>query len=256
MARSRRETERIIEHDFLALCREAFGDALESVIVYGSFLKETFTPGSSDVNLLVVLSVARPEAIRRFGREGRRLLRRHRLTPLVLTRREFVTSSDVFPMEYFDIVETHRVLTGDDVTRELELRPGNLRHEVEHQLRGSLVTLRQLAIAAGRPRPFRKVLLRRRLEEWYGSLSAILRGLLRLAGVETVPQHPEPLVQEINRTLGLEPGPILSLLACREGACPDSVELVDALIERLTRLVEIVDSGAVGGGGSADAGGS
>lgn len=254
MARSREETERIIEHDFVALCREVFGGALESVVVYGSVLKESYTPGSSDANVLVVLSESRPDAFRALGREGRRLLRRHRLTPLVLTKREFITSSDVFPMEYLDMVETHRVVAGNDVTRELELRRDNLRHEVEHQLRGSLVTLRQLAVAAGRPRPFRKVLLRRRLEEWYGSLSAILRGLLRLAGTETVPQHPEPLVQEINRTFGLEPGPILALLACRSGECPDSVELLDALVDRLARLVEIVDAGgdagSLGGRGS------
>jgi hypothetical protein len=134
-------------------------------------------------------------------------------------------------------------VVGPDVTEDIEIKQINLRHEVEHQLRGNLVTLRQLAIAAGRPRPFRKLLLRRRLEEWYGSLSAILRGLLRLYGASSIPQQPDELVAEINRVVGLEPGPILQLLACREGDCPDAVELTDALLERLAKLVEIVDAG-------------
>ena len=243
MAVSREATARAIEQDFVQLAKDVFGTTLETVIVYGSFLKETFTPGASDVNVLIIVAEGHESALRDLGRQGRRLVRKHRITPLILTRREFVTSADVFPMEYIDIVETHKTVHGPDVTSDLDISQTNLRHEVEHQLRGSLVTLRQLAVAAGRPRPFRKLLLRRRLEEWYGSLSAILRGLLRLQGVNPVPQHPEALVQEINRTLGLEPGPILQLLACRQGDCPDSVQLIDGLLERLAKLVAIVDAG-------------
>ena len=246
MARSREDTAKAVEVDFVALAETVFGEQLESVIVYGSLLKETFTPGASDVNVLVVVAEGHEPRLRELGRRGKRLLRTHRITPLVLTRREFISSADVFPMEYLDIVETHKVLYGPDVTSELEIGQENLRHETEHQLRGSLVTLRQLAVAAGRPRPFRKLLLRRRLEEWYGSLAAILRGLLRLHGVSPVPVHSEALVKEINRVLGLEPGPILDLLACREGECPDSVELLDGLLERLARLVAIVDAGPGG----------
>lgn len=243
MAASKEATERAIEHDLVSVATEVFADALEAIIVYGSYLKETFTPGTSDVNVLIVVKEGHESALRVFGKSGRRLLRKYRITPLVLTRREFTTSADVFPMEYLDMVESHRVITGTDVTSELNISHVHLRHEVEHQLRGSLVSLRQLAIAAGRPRPFRKVLLRSRLEEWYGSISAILRGLLRLSGATEVPQRPDALLGEINRTLGLEPGPFLQLLACREGDCPDSVELMDALLERLARLVEIVDAG-------------
>lgn len=243
MAAKTDKTKRALGVDFVELARSVFGETLESVIVYGSFLKATFTPGASDVNVLVIVGEGHEPALRELGRRGRRLMRSHRITPLVLTRREFVSSADVFPMEYLDIVETHEVLFGPDVTSELEIKTTNLRHQTEHQLRGSLVTLRQLAVASGRPRPFRKLLLRRRLEEWYGSVAAILRGLLRLHDVSPVPQAPDELVREINRVLGLEPGPVLDLLACRQGECPDSVELIDGLLERLARLVEIVDAG-------------
>ncbi len=252
MAVSKAKTAQAIEQDFVTLLRDVLGETLESVILYGSFLKETFTPGASDVNVLVVVGEGHEPALREVGRQGRRLLRTHKITPLFLTRREFATSADVFPMEYLDIVETHKVLLGPDVTADLDISRTNLRHEVEHQLRGSLVSLRQLAIAAGRPRPFRKLLLRRRLEEWYGSLAAILRGMLRLHDVTAIPHGAEDLVREVNRAVGLEPGPILQLLACRQGECPDAVQLTDALLERLAKLVEIVDAGpnASGGGRS------
>ncbi len=231
----------IVEKDFVQLIKTVFGTNLGSITLYGSFVKERFNPGVSDVNVLVTLSKVDPGAVRRLGAEGRRLIKRGRITPLVLSKDEFLTSADVFPMEYLDIVQHHRVLHGDDPTNGLNIDNTNLRHEIEHQLRGSLVSLRQLAVASARKRPFRDVLLRRRLEEWYGSLSAILRGLLRLKGVIDVPSEPKALVDAVNGVLGLEGGPLLQLLECRGGDCPDIVSLMDNLLERLAELVAIVD---------------
>lgn len=184
--------------------------------------------------------------MREFGNAARRLIKRHTITPLLLTTREFETSADVFPMEYLDMQATHEVVVGSDATARLDIKVDNLRHEVEHALRGALVTLRQLAIAASRPRPFRKALLRRRLEAWYGSLSAIFRGLLRLYGRTSVPEVPEELMAAVNESLGLEPGAFLALLGCRSGECPDSLELIDGLLDRLAELVRIVDAGPEG----------
>ena len=113
------------------------------------------------------------------------------------------------------------------------------------------MSLRQLAVAAGRPRLFRKVLLRRELEQWYGRLSAILRGLLRFQGATEIPSLPESLVEAVNKAFEFESGPIVQLLACRDGngrkECPDSLELIDNLLARLTKLVEVVDGLQSGG---------
>lgn len=243
-----------VETEFVALCRSVFGERLVSLTLYGSYLRETFSPGVSDVNVLVIVSENLPDALRRLGRQGRRLMRKNRITPLVLSRREFVSSADVFPMEYMDIVENHQVLVGPDVTSELEIDRQNLRHQIEHELRGNLVSLRQLAVAAGKPRLFRARLLRRELLQGYGRLAALLRGLLRLKGVSEIPTAPEELVSAVNAALGFEPGPIMTLLACREAGtkaeCPESDQLIDDLLERLTELVEIVDGMEGSGGGS------
>jgi predicted nucleotidyltransferase len=254
MSRSREKTKQAVEAEFVALARSVFGDKLVSLTLYGSYLKETFTPGVSDVNVLVILGENSEPALRALGAKGSRLMRRNRITPLILSRREFVTSADVFPMEYLDIVETHQVLVGPDVTAELEIDLANLRHQIEHQLRGNLVSLRQLAVAAGRPRLFKKVLLGRELQQWYGRLSAILRGLLRFQGVTEIPSAPAELVAAVNTAFQFESGPIVQLLGCRDGGrgneCPDSLELIDSLLARLTRLVEIVDGLESGGGSS------
>ena len=242
MAKTREQIASAVEREFPALLREIYGDRLKSVTLYGSYLRESFRPGVSDVNVLVILDEPVPEALRVVGRRGRRLMKANGIAPLILSRKEFLGSADVFPMEYFDILANRKVAFGDDVAGELSINSSNLRHQVEYQLRGSLLSLRKLAVAAGRKRPFIKTALRKELMQWSGSLSAILRGLLRLQGVEKTSSDPESLVQEINRTLGLEPGAILELLKCRAGDCADAFPVLDGLLERLGRLVEIVDS--------------
>lgn len=230
-----------LEAGLSALVEKAFGNSAISVILYGSYLRSTFAPGVSDVNVLIVLTSADAEALRRFGSQGRRFLKRHNITPLILTKGEFLSSSDVFPMEYLDIVERHKVLSGPDLTSELDLDSKNLRHQVEHQLRGSLVSLRQLVAAIDQRRLFRHTLLRRELRSWYGSVASVFRGLLRLSGTGSTPETAEETVSAMNAAYGLESGPFLQLVALRQGGKADVVALAAAVVERLTRLVEIVD---------------
>lgn len=249
MARSRESIDRAVKVDLVSLAKSVFADNLVSVIAYGSYLRDTFRPGASDVNVLFVIREAIGAQLDAFGRDGHRLLRRFTITPLVLTRDEFAGSADVFPMEYSDLVDVHRVLYGDDVTADLTLSAVHLRHEVEHQLRGSLVSLRQLAVAAGRRRPFMERALRRELAQWQGTLWAVLRGVLRLYGYapsadptsSPIPTDPVGLVDAVNGAVGFEPGPFLTLARCRGGACPDSRELIAGLLDRLAELVRVVD---------------
>lgn len=236
-----------LEEGLVSLVADAYGENAISVIIYGSYLRSTFAPGVSDVNVLIVLNRAEGAAIRRFGARGRRFLKRQKITPLILSQAEFLSSADVFPMEYLDIVERHKVLSGPDITEQLDLSSRNLRHQVEHQLRGSLVSLRQLVAAVDQRRLFRHTLLRRELRAWYGSVSAVLRGLLRLKGVHETPEQADELVTAVNAAYGFEAGPLLELIALRQGGKADVEALANQLVDRLTRLVEIVDTMDAGG---------
>jgi hypothetical protein len=141
-------------------------------------------------------------------------------------------------MEYMDMQAHHTVLYGADPTEELTFSHDNLRHQLEHQLRGSLVSLRQLVLSAkGRSR-----LLGRYLKRWYGSIGALFRGVLRLKGVTELPRTPEELVRQMNESLGLEAGPFLTLLRYRSGERVDPNSLAKELVVRLESLVAIVDA--------------
>lgn len=238
MAKAGEKIAEAVEVKFLQHLKDSFGDRLDAVVLYGSYVQGSFRPGVSDVNVLVLLSEADPEALGRLSRSMGRLMRKHRITPLILSSGEFARSSDVFPMEYLDIRDRHRVLYGEDPTLVLSIDEKNLRHQIEHQMRGNLISLRQLVLAARG----RKRLLGRELSRWYGRVAAVLRGLLRLMGVEEIPTEPQALVSKVNEVLDLEPGPFLRLIAFRDGRSDDADELARELLTRLGELVRTVDA--------------
>lgn len=227
-----------LEQNLNRRLQSAFADNLDSVTLYGSYVRGTFRRGSSDVNVLILLNNPDAAQIQAFGRESRRFLRSRRITPLILTRTEFHSSADVFPMEYADIRETHRTIHGSDPTDDLDLRTRNLRHQLEHQLRGNLVSLRQMVLAErGRRRA-----LRRQLTGWFGSMTAVFRGLVRLAGEKEIPGDTVALIEAVNRLYSFEPGPFLTLVRLGDDSSIDPVALSRDLDLRLSELSQQVDS--------------
>lgn len=140
--------------------RSLYGDNLLGVAVYGSVATGEYLPGVSDVNLVLVLrqvALADLERMREFRRRqsGLRLP-----VPLMLTPEHIRTSADVFPIEFLEIKEKHRLLWGQDPFVKLRVSLANLRHECEHELKGRVLRLRQSYLEAGTGAgPLRQLLL-------------------------------------------------------------------------------------------------
>ena len=73
-------------------------------------------------------------------------------TPLLLTREEFAGSLDAFPLEYGEILDTHRVIHGDNPFNGLSIRDEDVRRACEMQVKSLLLHLREDFIEShGRP---------------------------------------------------------------------------------------------------------
>ncbi len=166
----------LIKNQFIEILKESFGDDLLSVMLYGSILGDNFVKGVSDINVLIILKNANPERILKFGKKAHRLIKKNNITPLILTRQEFINSADVFPLEYIDIKERNLVIYGINETENLKLTNKNLRHQIEAGLRGNLARLRQAMIASKGS----TAVLKRFFGMWLGSVLTMFRGLIRL----------------------------------------------------------------------------
>ncbi|PYP62885.1 MAG: hypothetical protein DMD37_08220, partial [Gemmatimonadetes bacterium] len=105
--------------------------------------------GRSDVNTLLICDAADESLFAALGPVLRDWLRGGHPAPLILTAAEWRGSADVFPIEYEDIRAAHRVLAGRDPWPGITVRRDDTRRQLEQELKGKLVRLRQ-AYAATR----------------------------------------------------------------------------------------------------------
>lgn len=227
-----------IEEKFVSRVKEVYGNDLLSVMLYGSAARGAYRKNVSDINVLIILEKSVPQKLFRLGKDASRLFGRLRITPLIMTRQEFVSAADVFPMEYHDIRTAHRVLFGSNETGELLLTQTNLRHQLEERLRGAVNDIRHMLIAAtGKERTLGLF-----LKSWSGAQNALFRGLLRLKNIENLPTDPEELLQKTAGEYGIPTGAFTDLNTLQRGGKISALKVAEELLESLKALAAAVDS--------------
>src|SRR6266481_5124709 len=133
---------------------------LESVILFGSAARGNFREGHSDLNVACILHSLTVEELGRLAHVVRWwCVEQKEPAPLFFTREELKHAADVFAIEILDMKHGRRVLYGADVVAEIEV-PMNLhRVQIEHDLRTTLLKLRQHYLRApGDPKELAPVL--------------------------------------------------------------------------------------------------
>jgi hypothetical protein len=201
--------------ELVAQLQKAFGDGLQAVVLYGSAAAGEHIPKRSDFNVLVIVrEIGLPELekeaaiARAWGEAGNP-------PPLTLTAAEWRSSSDVFPMEYADVLERHRVLYGTPPFEGISVQSRDLRLQLEHEAMGKLLQLRQGILSAGGDR-------KRLVELLAASLSTfmvIFRALLRYHG-ESPPTDYERLVAAVAARTGMDGAPFARVVRHLRGSEP------------------------------------
>lgn len=190
MKRLDAKTEQTIEkftHEVQAL----YGDELISLILYGSAAGADFVSGRSDLNFLIVLRRVTLEALRKALPLIPSWHRQRIATPLVIDPELLRASLDLFPIEFLDMREQHRLLAGRDILLELPISSRNLRLQCEQELKGKVLNLWRAYLETGG----RVEALEELLVSSLKSFLTITRHLLRLKGLQPAREFLEILVQ-------------------------------------------------------------
>jgi len=197
--------------EFLSRMRQAAGENLQSVILYGSGADGEFHPNYSNVNLLCVLRETSFAALNDLAPAVHWWTRNKYHVPLLLTRDELKRSADVFSIELLDMREQHRVLYGEDVFEGLTIPMRFHRVQLEYELREKTILLRErMLLARGSKNRLWELLL--------GSLSTFLtlfRHTLVAVG-DSAPKSKRETVQALASLIQLDPSAFLQLLDIRE----------------------------------------
>ena len=98
---------------FVDTLKQSLKQNLHCVVIYGSAVRGGFDPGSSDINLLIVLEASTPEAHTVIGENMRRS--DVEIDPFVLTRPGIERSFKSFAIKFNSIKRHYVLLHGEDV---------------------------------------------------------------------------------------------------------------------------------------------
>src|SRR3954470_4603523 len=116
--------------DLVSQLRAALDAELRAVVLYGSAAAGEHLPKKSDYNVLVLVDSLAADRLRAASAAVRAWTDSGNPAPLTLTLDEWRGSADVFPMEYADILERHKVLFGTLPT-DIRVAPADLRLQLE-----------------------------------------------------------------------------------------------------------------------------
>ncbi len=219
----------------------ALGTGIRSVILYGSAAAGDHVGKRSDYNILVVTDRLGTRELTVLSKAALEWRKAGNPLPLFFTLDRLRRSADVFPIELMDIAESHRILYGEDVLEQIEIHPENLRLILEHQLKSSLIQLREgLLLTEGKPKKITNLMI--------DSLSTILvlfRASLRLYENE-VPAIKLDALKSLAQHIPFDDSVFVTIEGLKEGRTNakslDAISLFDRYLANVEIVVDAVDA--------------
>jgi hypothetical protein len=226
--------------ELVSQLRAAYGADLRSIVLYGSAASSEHIAKRSDYNVLVIVEsldaaklAGASAAARAWGEAGNH-------APLTLTTAEWRGSSDIFPMEYSDILERHKILYGDPPFDGIRVEKSDLRLQLEQEAMGKLIKLRQGTLASGNDGG-RQVEL---LAASASSIMIIFRAFLRLQG-GAAPKDNLALAQDVGRIAAFDSEPFKRVVCHVRGeqtiGASDASGVLSGYLRGMEQLVGYLD---------------
>lgn len=225
------ETQKLL-HAYAKDVKSLFGDQLEGVLLYGSAVRGEFLVGRSNLNLLLLVSSYDQALLKKYGAIHRRWSKEQILAPLFLTTEELSSSAPVFPLEYLEIQEQHRVLGGRDPFVGFRVDAGGLAIEVRQGLAASLFRLRQRYVEGNATDEAALILMSLSIT----GLLPLLRGIQRVQGRSAVYQS-DALIKDVAEHLGLDLQGMQDALLLKRGRISPGHKEIPRLFERYLQAV-------------------
>lgn len=122
--------------------KQAFGDNLSSVIMYGSAVTHEYDPKYSDINIICVIVDNTIPTLAKFLTTFKKWRHKGVSTPYFFTKEYINKSLDTYPIEFLDIQSAYRILFGEDVIGPLKITKEHLRLQCEREIKRISLHLR------------------------------------------------------------------------------------------------------------------
>lgn len=218
--------------------KDTLGANLKTAVLFGSGAAEDRTRTHSNYNVLVIVQEMNMGTLKQLGPIARLWVKAGNPPPLLFTEDRIRQAEDVFPIEFLDIKASHRVLYGSDPFPALQVHTGRLRHQLEYELRGKLIQLRQRYMEADGNRRAVEELLQKSLS----TFAALFKGVLRLLGQEPPSQRAQ-VFAALKSHVAIDEAALRQILDLRDGksASQSADELFAGLLTSVESVIDFVN---------------
>lgn len=218
----------------------AFGEQMEGLLLYGSAVRGEFIPGRSNLNILLLVSSYDSAVLKQYSALHRRWSKEQIMVPLFLTEEELHLSAAVFPLEFLEIQEQHRVLGGRDPFIGFHVKTDRLKDAVVQGFASHLLRLRQRYVEGGGGDEATTMLLPLSIT----SILPLLRGVQRLLGRPPL-SHSDAVIADVAEQLKLDLQGLLDVWLLKRGQISpghhEVPRLFDRYLQAATRLTRAVE---------------
>jgi hypothetical protein len=212
---------------------KVFGKDLVSLIVYGSAAGGFYVKGKSDINLLVVLTPEAVNSLEEILPKVEFWRKRSVAVPWVMTKQFIAGSLDCYPIEFLNMQNSHIVIYGEDVLAPLKFKPEDLRLQIEKELKGKLILLRQGYLETEGNIKRLKQLIGRSVISFISIFNALI--YLKQAAV---PQKKHDTIKELAKLFTFDAELFLSCIDIKEGVDKFSGEELADIFKKYLGEVE------------------
>ena len=233
------DTQKLLQ-TYVKEVKGVFGEQLEGLLLYGSAVRGEFLPGRSNLNLLLLVSSYGSAVLKQYSALHRRWSKEQIVVPLFLTEEEVRMSAAVFPLEFLEIQEQHRVLSGRDPFIGFHVKTDQLREAVLQGLTSHVLRLRQRYVEGGGGDEATMILLPLSIT----STLPLLRGVQRILGRPVI-SHSEAVIADVAEQLKLDLQGLLDAWSLKRGQISpgprEAPRLFDRYLQAATLLTHAVN---------------
>ena len=221
--------------------KQACPAGLKSVVLYGSAAAGDHAGKKSDYNVLVVTEDMGTKTLDALSKTAIKWSQAGNPAPLLFTEERLAQATDVFPIELLDIRDCHKILHGEDLVQGLEIDTKNLRLQIEHELRGKLIRLRQsYLLTGGKPKAVAELMV-----DSLSTFLVLFRASLRLFE-ESVPQPKQDALEKLAGHLAFDASVFKTVQQLKEGSKKakdvDTGTVFNNYLKTIERVIDAVDA--------------
>lgn len=223
--------------EFSISLQAAWGVHLKSVIRYGTAATEDHSASPADQFILIVLDEVKAPLLTLAADPIRQWVKKGHPMPFIFDELTFAQSTDIFPIDYLNMLDHHEILWGTDVLKDIQIDRRHLRLQCEAEMRGKLIHLKsEFVLNCHKPKKLLDLML-----YTLNDFDRVMTGILHL-----LKQKPEggrrQIVTQLAKYADFQSGIFLELYDIHDGrkAGPETAQIQQKFEHYLTALQAII----------------